>query len=94
MYWFKVYDTNSRTFYSNERAKSYVESLGLKFVPVLDNSKSVLDVTKQELLESADGKSTLNSNTNREGLVFRSNDEKFQLSFKAISNVWLLKNED
>jgi len=43
------------------------------------------------LLELAEGKSQLNKDTEREGLVIRSLDNK--ISFKAISNKFLLKNE-
>jgi len=40
----------------------------------------------------AEGKSVLNSKTEREGLVFKSNVGAF--SFKAISNKFLLKHGD
>jgi len=43
-----------------------------------------------EILKMAEGKSNLNSNTEREGLVIRSMDTT--ISFKAISNKFLLKN--
>jgi len=43
------------------------------------------------VLEFAEGKSMLNG-SEREGVVFRSNTVH-NLSFKAISNLWLIKNE-
>jgi predicted RNase H-like nuclease (RuvC/YqgF family) len=45
----------------------------------------------RELLDLAESKSTLNSVTQSEGLMFKSLDTQDQ--FKAISNKWLLKNE-
>lgn len=44
------------------------------------------------LLKEAEGKSILNSEVEREGLVIRSLDRT--ISFKSISNVFLLKNSD
>jgi RNA ligase (TIGR02306 family) len=67
-----------------------VYKMGLDTVPInmLDMSL-VHNVT--ELLEMADGPSILNQNTQREGFVIRSLDNK--ISFKVISNSFLLKNE-
>ena len=45
-----------------------------------------------DLLERAEGKSVLNKNTEREGLVWRSTTRDF--SFKTISNKFLLKGGD
>jgi hypothetical protein len=45
-----------------------------------------------ELLQYAEGKSILNKNTEREGLVLRCFDDN--LSFKVISNKFLLKNNE
>jgi hypothetical protein len=41
----------------------------------------------------AEGGSALNPNTEREGLVWRSNGTE-RISFKTISNKFLLKNND
>jgi len=51
-----------------------------------------LDFTLPEIITYAEGKSTLNSNTEREGVVFR--DIETGLSFKVISNKYLLKNNE
>ena len=45
-----------------------------------------------ELIKIADGQSLLNPNSRREGLVFRTFDN--EISFKVISNNYLLKNEE
>lgn len=44
------------------------------------------------MLQYAEGKSILNSETEREGLVVRSIDSSF--SFKCISNKYLIKHEN
>jgi len=59
-------------------------------VPVLDEDFE-LPKTVEELLSSANGKSALNSQTDREGFVIRSHDMK--TSFKVISNAYILKHE-
>lgn len=54
----------------------------------------VLNMTIDELLKFAEGKSELNKKTEREGLVFKNmkNDTSIN-SFKVISNKYLLKYE-
>lgn len=64
--------------------------MGLELVPILENP-SILPDTIEELLNKAEGKSVLNNQTEREGFVIRSLDNT--ISFKAISNKFLLKNE-
>jgi RNA ligase (TIGR02306 family) len=64
--------------------------LGFQSVPIIENF--ILPYGVDELLKLAEGKSVLNSNTEREGLVIRSYD--MSISFKAISNKFLMKNED
>lgn len=47
--------------------------------------------TVERILEAAEGQSMLNSG-NREGLVWKCIEDPF-VSFKAVSNSWLLKND-
>jgi RNA ligase (TIGR02306 family) len=68
-----------------------IDSMGLETVPVLDINFMLPD-TVEELLKYADAKSALNPNFDREGVVIRSLDRK--ISFKVISNRFLLKNDD
>ncbi len=68
-------------------AKGICESVGLKFVPVV-NENYVLPDTVDELLDYYHGQSEL-GNTIREGLVIRSLDGK--TSFKAVDPLFLLK---
>ena len=67
---------------------SLIESLGFETVPILEH-EFLLPETVEDLLKQAEGKSVLNTNAEREGLVIRSYDTK--ISFKAISNLFLLK---
>jgi len=70
---------------------SIMEVMGFETVPIL-GIEFLLPDTIDELLKQAEGKSVLNANTEREGVVIRSMDTT--ISFKAISNKFLLKNED
>lgn len=69
---------------------TFCKNVGLKVVPMfdLDLGEKDLPVTIDELLVLAEGKSALNFETEREGLVIRSVDSK--ISFKVISNKFLL----
>lgn len=67
-----------------------LELLGLQSVPILSIEFFLPDSVEQ-LLQQAEGKSVLNPDTEREGVVVRSMDGS--ISFKAISNTFLLKNE-
>ena len=62
----------------------------LKFVPILDSWFELPD-TVEEMLAMADGKSQL-TDTLREGFVIRSDDG--DVSFKVVSNKFLLKNNE
>ena len=65
-------------------------AMGLQSVPVLAHVYS-LPETRDELIEFAEGRSTL-KDTHREGLVFRATHDS-GISFKVISNVFLLKDK-
>lgn len=62
----------------------------LKTVPVQDSMSFGPETTIQSILDMADGPSYKAST--REGLVFKRSDSR--LSFKAISNAYLLKHQD
>lgn len=71
-------------------AKAIAESLGLKFVPIID-AAVILPDTVQEIIEYAHGQSAI-GDTIREGIVFRSQDGK--QSFKAVDPLFLLKYDE
>lgn len=67
-------------------------NLGLQSVPALNQeSPFSLPDTVEEMLKYAEGKSVLNDKAEREGVVVRSMDGT--ISFKAISNKFLLESE-
>jgi len=99
---FRVFDPTAYSFLPYRESIEAVKEMGLEFVPVVE-----MDMTLPEKIEDillyADGKSALYE-TAREGIVFiadqlidKSADlSKFQgrLSFKVISNKFILKHEE
>ena len=67
-----------------------LDDMELSSVPILDVAM-LLPETITGMLELAEGKSRLNNNTEREGVVVRSLDNT--ISFKAISNKFLLSEK-
>ena len=86
---FDIYDIDNAEYLLPNDRKALCQMLGIKHVPVVNFGCIVLN-TIQDMLENAEGMSSLES-TQREGLVYKALDSN--TSFKAISNVWLLKNE-
>ena len=70
--------------------KELLESLGFKWVPILDENYTLPD-DLEEFKLYADGKSVVNPNVLREGLVLR--DKGGKISFKNISREYLLKKK-
>lgn len=72
-----------------------IAELRLETVPILDWNY-ILPNTVDEILAYAEGKSMLNPQTEREGIVLVRHEIKYQgrLSFKAISNKYLIKHEE
>lgn len=69
-------------------AKKIIESVRMKFVPIINNPFDTLPATVSEMLKFAHGESAL-GNTIREGIVCRTLDGK--LSFKAVDPLFLIK---
>lgn len=91
LYVFNVYSITKQQYFIQEKAQEFCKLLGLNFVPVLA-SNVTLPSSLEDILISADGISRLNK-VQREGVVFVS-DENPRISFKAISNRYLLKERD
>lgn len=88
---FNVFDIdNSKRLSYDDFCKTIIEDLNLQTVPITAVPGFKLPQTIDELLKMADKKSSLNDKTDREGIVVRSRDN--QISFKVISNKFLLKN--
>lgn len=98
-YLFDIYSiTEGRYLRANERY-SILDSMNnlygadIEHVPIIDGDLRVAQAydTIDDLLEYAEG-SSLNPQTKREGLVFKSWESDF--TFKAIANSYLLKHKD
>lgn len=89
-YVFDIYDIDAKKYLGARERFELAHELGLKHVPVMVLNQDT-PITLDSVLTLADGVSALNGNVMREGLVFKALDGS--LSFKAISNEWLLKHE-
>lgn len=87
---FTVFDIDSHKKVPPKEFLRVSSDLGLQTVPILEGELTELPPNLDTILEMSDGKSQLNLQKEREGLVFRANfgPEK---SFKVISNNFLLK---
>lgn len=85
---FDVYNIADGCYLNPQARRNLVEHLGLKHVPVVDVDFDLPD-SVDELLLMAEDKSVLNRSQEREGIVFKDNNGG--MSFKAISNRYLLK---
>lgn len=72
-------------------AKNIAESVGLEWVPVLETGINLKGIDPESLLKAANGKSALNKDRMREGIVFRG--ETLNLSFKAVSPEYLVAHD-
>ena len=72
----------------SDQGKYIIESWGMKWVPILGEVQ--MPDTMEELKQLATGKSVVNPNVIREGLVYRSLDGSD--SFKNVSREYLLKH--
>lgn len=87
---FNVFDIDTQEYFGLPMFLATMEhSLKLETVPILGIFQ--LPETIEELLKIAEEKSVLNPDFDREGIVIRSMDRK--ISFKAISNKFLLKEK-
>lgn len=87
---FNLFDIDLGEYHSLSMMEKTFTEMGLEMVPVLDKDFT-LPQTIDELLRWADGKSELNSNFWREGVVIRTLDRK--KSFKVISNKFLIEEK-
>jgi RNA ligase (TIGR02306 family) len=88
---YNIFDIDSQEYFGLPMFLTTAEHLlEIPTVPIL-NMYFKLPDTIEDLLSYAEGKSVLNPNTEREGVVIRSHDRK--ISFKSISNKFLLESE-
>lgn len=87
LYVFNLIDSvNGR--YDSREGKKIVEAVGMKWVPIL--GVMTTPATMEDMKALAEGKSVVNPDVLREGIVFRSLDGKD--SFKNVSVSYLLKH--
>lgn len=88
-YVYDMYNTHTGEYILPVQLKAACERIGLKHIPILAESITLVGSSVSSVLTDAEGKSQLNG-SEREGIVFKSNSVHNR-SFKAISNKWLLK---
>lgn len=89
---FRMYDIDNGVYLSSKERMELCDKLGLRHVPVL-HTLTLINYNIDAMLTLAEGKSKINPKTEREGIVFK-NIENPQFHFKAISNSFLIKNQD
>ena len=90
LYVFRVYNIDEDEFLPPDKLQSFCYIYQLQHVPFINTIVSLPD-TVDEILQYAEGKSAICPTTEREGLVFVSDDGCERVSFKAVSNKFLLK---
>lgn len=90
-YLFDIYLIDEGRYMIPDERQTFANSTGINQVPLTDMNFMLLDLTIDEILTMAEGKSELNAQTEREGIVFKRMDGK--ASFKAISNRFLMKTD-
>ena len=93
LYFFTGYDIDKGRRMFFDELKWLLFRLEVPMVPVLEPHEYVLPTENlvDSMLRYADGKSVLNADVDREGVVVRGLDREF--SFKAISNTYLLGSD-
>lgn len=88
---FNVFDIEEHKKVDYNTFHNIMQDLDLQTVPVTTVPGFSLPNSTDKLLNLAESKSVLNNKAEREGIVIRSKDNS--ISFKAISNKFLIKNE-
>lgn len=88
---FYVIDLKTGNYLRLDDMLHFAKDLGLKTVPVIDDN-FILDHTVEQLLKLAERESPLSPGHLQEGSVYRLYDSDEKISFKAISNKYLLEH--
>lgn len=92
---FRIWDIKEQKFVEPEVRRTFCEKNNIPHVQVVAKNMPIFKVygTVDEILKFAEGKTARGNE--REGLVFKTDDGlEPQLSFKAVSNRYLMKQED
>lgn len=90
LYVFYVWDINKGEYLQWDDMGAFCKDIGMKTVPLFERH-FVLGHTLDQLLALANGPNPLNPNRPREGLVFRLDAPGPKVSFKVISNEYLVQ---
>jgi len=100
LYIYNAFDIDGSRYLSYPELDLVVRTMGLEMVPFLDTFILQPDDTVDTILARANGPSVINSQIAREGVVIRSLIEEREpdiitgrLSFKAVSNKYILKHD-
>ena len=93
-YVYDIYDIDAGRYFTPTERVAYCKAWDIKHVPVFKSAVMLTNETVADLLQMAEGKSVMSNITGpeREGLVYKCNEK--QVSFKAISNKFLMKHGD
>lgn len=94
---YDIYDIDAGRYFTPDERKAFVVEHGLNHCPVLAYSARLTDTlgitNMEQVLKFAEGKSVMGMiGCEREGVVFKCHEQS--VSFKAISNKYLLKHGD
>ena len=94
-YVFDIYDIDAKRYLTPVERKAFVAEWNIAHVPVFQAAVSLDGLTIDMLLKHAEGKSVMGDITGpeQEGLVYKCNENP-EVSFKCISNKFLLRNGD
>jgi RNA ligase (TIGR02306 family) len=92
-YVYDIYDIDAGRYFTPAERVAYCKVWDIKHVPVFKTDFMLTNETVADLLQKAEGKSVMGdiAGPEREGLVYKCNEQ--QVSFKAISNAFLLRDK-
>ncbi len=92
-YVFDIYDIDAKRYLTPAERKAFVSEWNIAHVPVFQAAVSLDGLTIDMLLKHAEGKSVMGdiAGPEQEGIVYKCNENP-EVSFKCISNKFLLKN--
>jgi len=89
-YVYDIYNIETGEYCNPQERRTLCAELGIKHVPVINTNSQVMN-TIDEMLISAETKSTLNPKVNQEGYVYKCANTDNGITFKVISNLFLLR---
>jgi RNA ligase (TIGR02306 family) len=91
-YAFYIQDLKENKYLPYEDFIEWCSKNGVKTVPIIEKSFKLLGAM-DDIIKMAEGVSLLTPQVQREGLVFQLSNSSDKVSFKVISNKYLLKND-